>query len=671
MQTINTFWFRSKNMKKTFFLISAILSIVNVSAHTDNHINANHIEAITDFTIKTTTVHGIKKSGDTTMNSDDSLPTSKSVGDFVSLKIAGINGGSSMPIMDTLVAYVSTTGNDGTANIGNASKPFLTIDAALIATTPQAVVIKIGIGEFNSPSVTNIRSNVSFLGSGQPDVNNITSTPSHDGATVSSSPTKLIGGTILHNSLLIPWNANYVIIKNLGIDVGSDWCASFNSGTATDALLIAQQYTSVIASGGSLSADGIHRLQDTLRIGINVENVTCLCKDAKSLVHAALFENCYKNHVTNLKTYFGFAGCVIKTISGIYSNISANGHAVYGIVFKDNDYSKCRSNSLTNFTIRSINSFDGMGLSFSSGVDIGSGSVVFCNVSNGAIEGTTWGIHTDGNPVQGTTSGCNINGITIFQTQHEGVLANWTYTKLANSLAWLTGNTGFDITNTIGANNTVSNCQALAATGDGFHLTSTPSYTSISFDNLVATDNTGYGVVVSGNVNGIGIICKNNGTNAISGTLANIGINTSIPSALLDINGDGVNDPFKIENILSANNTGLYKPACIAAAGNVRVLNSWPINNGIYPYIEKSSSYTILSSDYTINCISGTFTVTLLSAVGLTGKDFTIANSGSGIITIATTPSQTFTNVVSNPSTITMSTVGSHTFRSNGATGYK
>jgi hypothetical protein len=63
------------------------------------------------------------------------------------------------------------------------------------------------------------------------------------------------------------------------------------------------------------------------------------------------------------------------------------------------------------------------------------------------------------------------------------------------------------------------------------------------------------------------------------------------------------------------------------------------------PYVAKTSTYTIASSDYTINCTSGTFTVTLPTAVGVTGKVYVIKNTGTGTITLATTSSQTIDGV--------------------------
>lgn len=58
-------------------------------------------------------------------------------------------------------------------------------------------------------------------------------------------------------------------------------------------------------------------------------------------------------------------------------------------------------------------------------------------------------------------------------------------------------------------------------------------------------------------------------------------------------------------------------------------------------YIAVTSTYAILTTDSVIDCISGTFTVTLPTAVGMVGKTYIIKNSGTGFITLATTSAQT------------------------------
>lgn len=66
------------------------------------------------------------------------------------------------------------------------------------------------------------------------------------------------------------------------------------------------------------------------------------------------------------------------------------------------------------------------------------------------------------------------------------------------------------------------------------------------------------------------------------------------------------------------------------------------VNNGITVRIQaKTSTYAILATDYFINCTSGTFTTTLPTAVSVSGQEYIIKNSGAGVITLATTSSQT------------------------------
>ena len=59
------------------------------------------------------------------------------------------------------------------------------------------------------------------------------------------------------------------------------------------------------------------------------------------------------------------------------------------------------------------------------------------------------------------------------------------------------------------------------------------------------------------------------------------------------------------------------------------------------PYTAVSATYSIAATDYQIECTANTFTVTLPTAVGITGTIYSIKNSGTGTITIATTASQT------------------------------
>ena len=80
-------------------------------------------------------------------------------------------------------------------------------------------------------------------------------------------------------------------------------------------------------------------------------------------------------------------------------------------------------------------------------------------------------------------------------------------------------------------------------------------------------------------------------------------------------------------------------------------------------YVEKTTTYSVGSTDHTINCTSGTFTVTLPTAVGITGRLYIIKNTGAGTITLATTSSQT----IDGSTTQTILTNKTYKIQSTGA----
>lgn len=82
-----------------------------------------------------------------------------------------------------------------------------------------------------------------------------------------------------------------------------------------------------------------------------------------------------------------------------------------------------------------------------------------------------------------------------------------------------------------------------------------------------------------------------------------------------------------------------------------------------FSLVQKTSNYSITSEDYTIECTSGTFTLILPTAVTRSGKVYVLKNSGSGIITVATTSSQTIDGQTSG----LLSQYDSLTVQSNGS----
>lgn len=80
-------------------------------------------------------------------------------------------------------------------------------------------------------------------------------------------------------------------------------------------------------------------------------------------------------------------------------------------------------------------------------------------------------------------------------------------------------------------------------------------------------------------------------------------------------------------------------------------------------YVQKSASYSIVETDHTIEVTSGTNTQTLPTAVGITGRHYEIINSGTGVVTVATTGGQTINGV----STQVLGEYQSVIVRSNGS----
>ena len=62
----------------------------------------------------------------------------------------------------------------------------------------------------------------------------------------------------------------------------------------------------------------------------------------------------------------------------------------------------------------------------------------------------------------------------------------------------------------------------------------------------------------------------------------------------------------------------------------------------IFTYRSETGNYTVVAADYTIDCISGDQTITMLDATTVSGQIFVVKNSSPSVITITGTSSQTF-----------------------------
>ncbi len=103
-------------------------------------------------------------------------------------------------------------------------------------------------------------------------------------------------------------------------------------------------------------------------------------------------------------------------------------------------------------------------------------------------------------------------------------------------------------------------------------------------------------------------------------------------------------------NILDGTITGTDIASGTVTSTNIldaTILNADLADGAISPiktsggYVAKTALYTATNDDRVIDCTTGTYTITLPTAVSQAGRIFIVRNSGSGTITIGTTSSQT------------------------------
>lgn len=118
---------------------------------------------------------------------------------------------------------------------------------------------------------------------------------------------------------------------------------------------------------------------------------------------------------------------------------------------------------------------------------------------------------------------------------------------------------------------------------------------------------------------------------------------TSTPGLNLQYNGAGYVDAFDGTNWQTLNFRGSTINFNPNNTTRMTVNPNGILNTGSYAgaYVAITGVRTLQATDYVVDCTSNSFTVTLPTAVGITGRVYTVKNSGAGAISIATTSSQT------------------------------
>ena len=103
--------------------------------------------------------------------------------------------------------------------------------------------------------------------------------------------------------------------------------------------------------------------------------------------------------------------------------------------------------------------------------------------------------------------------------------------------------------------------------------------------------------------------------------------------------GTVTNNPGGGAGSIQYNNTGTF--GGFVASGDATITTSTGVvvvsamsGGTTLNYVAKTAIYTASATDYVINCTSGTFTVSLPTAVGITGRVYVVKNSGTGATTV-------------------------------------
>jgi hypothetical protein len=157
----------------------------------------------------------------------------------------------------------------------------------------------------------------------------------------------------------------------------------------------------------------------------------------------------------------------------------------------------------------------------------------------------------------------------------------------------------------------------------------------------------------------------------------NVGINTTTPGEKLEVNGNillgdnlssiygtGKDATIKYDATNLVINPKVVGSGYLSVLGNISVVNSTISGSQIVAYRAITALRTLDATDYFIDCTANTFAVTLPTAASITGRVYIIKNTGTGIITVDTTSSQT----IDGYATMTLSATNAViTLISNGA----
>lgn len=264
-------------------------------------------------------------------------------------------------------------------------QPGQTVRQAIDSLPTNGGVVYLGLGTWSSgyDDYTDFISkpNITIQGSGMANYN--------------SSFTAMTGGTIVQGPLLAISGADYLIVRDLGIDAGQAYINENNSGVPTDGL--------AIFNNGQVV--GAPQVETPL-----IENVSCLGYTTTATVHCMLVENVNHAYVHNVMTAMNTHGLAFKGTNSVIDGVFARGHAADGLIIKNDIYAPASNDEISNIKIQSLFSpADTRGIRLQS---IG-GSLNNISIAHVHEDNVFTGIFVQGTSASTTSSGLSFSDINV------------------------------------------------------------------------------------------------------------------------------------------------------------------------------------------------------------------------------------------------------------------
>jgi hypothetical protein len=277
----------------------------------------------------------------------------------------------------------------GTSN-GSANAPIVyaqvgqTVKEVVDSLPPMGGVVALGVGTWPSGYNNAVLSapNITIQGSGMPSYN--------------ADFTAMSGGTIVLGRLSATTGADYLTVRDLGVDAGPAYINSNNGGVALDAF-------GIYNIGQVLGAP---QVQSPV-----IENVSCLGYSPTAAVHCMLVENVNKAYVHNVQTVMNGHGLVLKGTNSRVDGVFARGHGVDSVIVKSDGYAPASQDFLSNITIEPlISAGDTKGI-----IIIGVGAPVSdIIISKAQIRSPlAWGIYAQGASETTSATGIRLSDISV------------------------------------------------------------------------------------------------------------------------------------------------------------------------------------------------------------------------------------------------------------------